>query len=734
MVYLPSLGAARTATARVALRFFWPASVFCGRLPGTPLNNSVPPTRRCCHPEDPQQVKGVCTWLLTNGSADVVQNEGFGLRWSKYTPASRAALAVDCAAKELGTQGIAPKGDTLVCRRGNTLRIDSGLYRIVHFLNFGYKPNYQGFWRLNSKKERKGACMRARQVSLIGWSIALLIICVSPLAASDTGSLIVRVSPKETYIYADGEPIYWSKGHYVTLAAGEHKIDLYNYGYLPATRQVTIVAHKTTIIDVSMQQSISRKVNGPWGCITIEGPHGAAVLLNGTTPEAFFVGNIKEFDNEHLWKKELIVPPGTHQLTIAYAERAPWTTAVQVKANQRVVVQAFEGVRKTVPWSRGHDERLRELEPFHGGLLSDHVAIEKVTGQFASSTGQVSCGDSANLTWSSTGAAQVRLNGAAVSASGNETVQPKETTTYKLTAAGPGGVYTSDATVAVNNSINASLNVSPDQLSYDHSGQQDTATVTWSASGADSVTVDPLGSVGSNGSREIQISPTDSSSPRINQTVTYTLHATNACGGTETRTATLHLMGTVQSAANEATLENKLSLTSLYFPTDLPTRQDPDQGLVDSQRKRMDEFVSDFKQYLSLRPNTQLILGAHADVRDTVEYNQALSQRRADLVKAYLVEHGIPADKIDTRAYGKEDQLSMKEVEDLVVQDPDVTPDLRQKAHHLNVIVWWANNRRVDLRLSTGLTSERYFPYNSKDAHVLMEVKEPSSSQLASLK
>ena len=261
--------------------------------------------------------------------------------------------------------------------------------------------------------------MRIRQLSVLAPSVALLFMCVQPILANDRGSLIVRVNPPETYIYADGQPIYWSKGHYITLSPGTHKINLYNYGFTPESRTVTITAGKTTIIDVTMQ-AVPGNVEGPWGCITIEGPHGAAVLLNGKEPEEFFVGSIKEFDNEHLWKKELIVPPGTHQLTIAHLAEPTWTTAVEVKANQRVVVDAYKGVRKTVPWKRG--ERLEALAKFRGGLLNDHVAVEKVSGLFSSSSGQISCGQTAHLTWSSKGATKVELNGAAVSASGDQTV------------------------------------------------------------------------------------------------------------------------------------------------------------------------------------------------------------------------------------------------------------------------------------------------------------------------
>ena len=54
------------------------------------------------------------------------------------------------------------------------------------------------------------------------------------------GRLVVRVNPRETYIYADGKPVVEARGHFVTLPAGEHRIDLYNYGYKPESRNVTI--------------------------------------------------------------------------------------------------------------------------------------------------------------------------------------------------------------------------------------------------------------------------------------------------------------------------------------------------------------------------------------------------------------------------------------------------------------------------------------------------------------
>jgi outer membrane protein OmpA-like peptidoglycan-associated protein/plastocyanin len=573
--------------------------------------------------------------------------------------------------------------------------------------------------------------MRIRQLSVLVTLIALLLVCIQPaVAKSNRGFLIVHVTPPETYIYSEGEPVVESERHYIILPAGEHEIEMYNYGYRPEIRKVTIRARKWWNIRVEMTP-IPGRISGPWGCITLENANRSAVLLNGRDPAVFFVGHVDEFNNEWGWHQELIVPPGKHQLTLEYLDADPWTTTVDVQANQRVVVDAYKGVRKTVPWPRG--EQLTELPRFHAGLASAQVAVEKVKAEFAASTGQVNCGDSAHLTWSSTGAGEVEVNGAAVSPSGDQTVQPKQNTKYKFTARGPGGVFTSDAAVNVNNVIPASLSVSPAELPLNNGRQQDTATVTWSAPNADSVSVDPLGSVGASGSREVQVTPPDNTEGK---TLTYTLHATSSCGGGETRTATLRVPGSVlQGAANESTLQTKLNFNSVYFPTDWPTVKDPLNGLVPSQQSRVDENATDFKQYLGLRQDAKLILEAHADERGTVAYNRALSERRAENVKSFLVEHGIPAERIEIRAFGKTKNLTSKQVEDLTVENPNATPEERRRVKRNIVVFQWANNRRVDIRLSTtGEVSQRFYPFNSADVNVLLGTREPGAKQAASLR
>lgn len=57
---------------------------------------------------------------------------------------------------------------------------------------------------------------------------------------------------------------------------------------------------------------------------------------------------------------------------------------------------------------------------------------------------------------------------------------------------------------------------------------------------------------------------------------------------------------------------------------------------------------------LRANPNVRIRISGHADDRGSDEYNLALSQRRAAAAKRYLVDQGIPADRIDVAGFGEE--------------------------------------------------------------------------------
>ena len=187
--------------------------------------------------------------------------------------------------------------------------------------------------------------------------------------------------------------------------------------------------------------------------------------------------------------------------------------------------------------------------------------------------------------------------------------------------------------------------------------------------------------------------------------------------------------GTADSSANVQVkeppqikqLEAKLALHSIYFPTAQPTVAKPTGGLLPSQEVTLDTLASDFKQYLTYRPDAHLILEGHADIRGAKDYNVKLSERRVERTKSYLVEKGVPADHLETRAFGFEKNMTSEEVKQLIEADADLTPAEKQKILKNLLTVRLANNRRVDVTLSTtGEQSVRRFPFSAKDALTLL--------------
>jgi len=67
---------------------------------------------------------------------------------------------------------------------------------------------------------------------------------------------------------------------------------------------------------------------------------------------------------------------------------------------------------------------------------------------------------------------------------------------------------------------------------------------------------------------------------------------------------------------------------------------------------------------LSKYPNVKLTIEGHCDERGSIEYNQALGQRRADNTVRYLVSLGLSADMFNTVSYGKERPIAQGSNED----------------------------------------------------------------------
>ncbi|WP_114521703.1 peptidoglycan-associated lipoprotein Pal [Altererythrobacter sp. ZODW24] len=85
----------------------------------------------------------------------------------------------------------------------------------------------------------------------------------------------------------------------------------------------------------------------------------------------------------------------------------------------------------------------------------------------------------------------------------------------------------------------------------------------------------------------------------------------------------------------------------IYFDTDQYNVDTVDAGALQTQA-----------QYLMQYSNVNATIQGHTDERGTRDYNLALGERRANSAKNYLVGLGVPAARLQTVSYGKEQPVA----------------------------------------------------------------------------
>lgn len=116
-------------------------------------------------------------------------------------------------------------------------------------------------------------------------------------------------------------------------------------------------------------------------------------------------------------------------------------------------------------------------------------------------------------------------------------------------------------------------------------------------------------------------------------------------------------------ARERAAAEAVAGLNSIYFDFDRSFVRD-DARLV----------MKANAEWLKANPNAKVRIEGNCDERGTIEYNQALGQRRAAAAKKYLTDLGIASSRISLISYGKEKPACGDQTEDC-----------------------WQKNRRADL-------------------------------------
>jgi outer membrane protein OmpA-like peptidoglycan-associated protein len=89
-------------------------------------------------------------------------------------------------------------------------------------------------------------------------------------------------------------------------------------------------------------------------------------------------------------------------------------------------------------------------------------------------------------------------------------------------------------------------------------------------------------------------------------------------------------------------LAKALSLRHIYF--------DLDKSYI---RKDAKVELEKIVEVLTQNPSIKIEIGSHTDSRQSKQYNQALSQRRAKSTLEYLVKRGINKNRLTAKGYGE---------------------------------------------------------------------------------
>lgn len=170
------------------------------------------------------------------------------------------------------------------------------------------------------------------------------------------------------------------------------------------------------------------------------------------------------------------------------------------------------------------------------------------------------------------------------------------------------------------------------------------ATLTWAVENADSVSIAGIGTVQSSGSRSV--SPAS--------TTTYRLTATGP-GGTTERSVTLSVSAAPPPPRNDSPRDVTKSLSEMVISLLEDVYFDYDKSDVrDDTRTILTKDAEALKQIFAAHPNGIVTIEGHCDERGSAEYNLGLGDRRSTSVKDYLVNLGLPADKLKVISYGNE--------------------------------------------------------------------------------
>jgi peptidoglycan-associated lipoprotein len=93
-------------------------------------------------------------------------------------------------------------------------------------------------------------------------------------------------------------------------------------------------------------------------------------------------------------------------------------------------------------------------------------------------------------------------------------------------------------------------------------------------------------------------------------------------------------------------------LADIHFDYDAHTIRAEDTSILDENAA-----------WIRANPSGLVLIEGHTDERGTDDYNLGLGDLRAAAAKNYLIEHGIPADRMVAISYGKERPVCVEHTE-----------------------------------------------------------------------
>ena len=69
-------------------------------------------------------------------------------------------------------------------------------------------------------------------------------------------------------------------------------------------------------------------------------------------------------------------------------------------------------------------------------------------------------------------------------------------------------------------------------------------------------------------------------------------------------------------------------------------------------------------ELMKAMPSMEVEIAGYTDATGSAEYNKALAGRRANAVRDFLVQHGIPQNRVEARGYGEDSPIATNDTEE----------------------------------------------------------------------